>query len=238
MKFRKFLFYILYFITFLFLFFGIIFVKYRFIFMSILSFLFYFLISFVKRLFNFEISFVFEFIMKFFIFLALICGEILNFYSYISFFDNFLHFFAGFISGCFGLSIFSYFIFRCKSNVFLRGLFILSFSMMIGVFWEFFEFGVDRVFSFDMQKDTLVESVNSVYLNDSNLNSVFSISDILYTIIYTEDSFIEVQGGYLDIGLYDTLEDMRFNMFGALVLLIFLLFNFSFTNKFVISVKK
>ena len=238
MKFRKFLFYILYFITFLFLFFGIIFVKYRFIFMSILSFLFYFLISFVKRLFNFEISFVFEFIMKFFIFLALICGEILNFYSYISFFDNFLHFFAGFISGCFGLSIFSYFIFRCKSNVFLRGLFILSFSMMIGVFWEFFEFGVDKVFSFDMQKDTLVENVNSVYLNDSNLNSVLKISDILYTIIYTKDSFIEVQGGYLDIGLYDTLEDMRFNMFGVLVLLIFLLFNFSFTDKFVISVKK
>lgn len=230
----------LYFVVFIFLFLGIIFVNYRFIFMSLLSFLFYFLISFVKRVFNFEISFVFEFMMKFFIFLALICGEILDFYSYVSFFDNILHFFAGFISGCFGLSIFSYFIWSCRKRfcLFFKLIFIISFSMMIGVFWEFFEFSVDKIFCFDMQKDTLINDINSVYLNGDTSNVIVDIFDIIYTEVYTDDSSFRIEGGYLDIGLYDTLEDMFFNMLGVFAFGIFVIFNFSFTDKFIIRIKK
>lgn len=40
-----------------------------------------------------------------------------------------------------------------------------------GVLWEFFEFGMDRVFHLDMQKDTVVQSITSVMLDPTNSNT-------------------------------------------------------------------
>ena len=44
------------------------------------------------------------------------------------------------------------------------------FSMTVGVMWEFFEFGMDRLFHMDMQKDTVIQSVTSVMLDPTNSN--------------------------------------------------------------------
>ena len=40
----------------------------------------------------------------------------------------------------------------------------VSSSMLIGVLWEFFEFGVDRIMKKDMQKDTWVSEISRVSL--------------------------------------------------------------------------
>ena len=37
--------------------------------------------------------------------------------------------------------------------------------MTIGVLWEFFEYGSDKILKLDMQKDTIVQEISSVALN-------------------------------------------------------------------------
>ena len=50
--------------------------------------------------------------------------------------------------------------------------------MTVGVLWEFFEFGMDRVFHLDMQKDTVVQSITSVMLDPTNSNTPITIDGI------------------------------------------------------------
>lgn len=52
------------------------------------------------------------------------------------------------------------------------------FSMTIGVLWEFFEFGMDRLFHMDMQKDTIVHTISSVMLDPTNKNIPITIDGI------------------------------------------------------------
>ena len=52
------------------------------------------------------------------------------------------------------------------------------FSMTVGVLWEFFEFGMDRLFQMDMQKDTVVNSITSVMLDPTNSNIPVTIDGI------------------------------------------------------------
>ncbi len=37
--------------------------------------------------------------------------------------------------------------------------------MTVGVLWEFFEFGMDQLAGFDMQKDTVIHVIRSVTLD-------------------------------------------------------------------------
>lgn len=52
------------------------------------------------------------------------------------------------------------------------------FSMTVGVLWEFFEFGMDRLFMMDMQKDTVVNAITSVMLDPTNSNIPVTIDGI------------------------------------------------------------
>lgn len=86
------------------------------------------------------------------------------------------------------------------------------FSMTIGVLWEFFEFGMDRLFMMDMQKDTIVHSITSVMLDPTNKNIPVTIGDITSVTVNGQELGF---GGYLDIGLYDTMEDLFVNFIGG-----------------------
>lgn len=88
------------------------------------------------------------------------------------------------------------------------------FSMTIGVLWEFFEYAADRMFLSDMQKDTVITHFSSVMLDPSNSNIPIVIRDISDVSVDGKSLGL---GGYLDIGLYDTMEDLFVNMIGALV---------------------
>ena len=78
--------------------------------------------------------------------------------------------------------------------------------MTIGVMWEFFEYGVDKVLKYDMQKDKIVTSISSVALNPEGENVPVVIDDIVSTsIFYLEDGTLKgfsVDDGYLDISLF------------------------------------
>ena len=86
------------------------------------------------------------------------------------------------------------------------------FSMTVGVLWEFFEFGMDRLFHLDMQKDTVVQSITSVMLDPTNSNTPITIDGIHSVAVNGNDLGFD---GYLDIGLYDTMEDLFVNFIGA-----------------------
>ena len=90
------------------------------------------------------------------------------------------------------------------------------FSMTIGVLWEFFEFAMDQFFALDMQKDTIVHAIHSVTLDPTNTNTTITIDGITDTQVNGVDLGV---GGYLDIGLIDTMEDLIVNFIGATVFL-------------------
>lgn len=113
-----------------------------------------------------------------------------------------------------------------KLSPFFVTLVAFCFSMTIGVLWEFFEYNADNYLKWDMQKDTLLSSVSSMELIKDN-NKVFTIDNIESVKIFSKDKVITVDGGYLDIGLKDTMEDLYVNFIGALV---FSLIGFLYIN--------
>ena len=92
------------------------------------------------------------------------------------------------------------------------------FSMTVGVLWEFFECTMDQLFFLDMQKDTVVSAIGSIMLDAPGGNHPVVIHNITDVIIMQADGTQTALGlgGYLDIGLLDTMEDLFVNFIGAL----------------------
>ena len=86
------------------------------------------------------------------------------------------------------------------------------FSMTIGVLWEFFEHFMDLSFGLDMQKDTVIHEISSVMLNPAGANRPETIRNITSTVVNGQELGL---GGYLDIGLFDTMADLFVNFIGA-----------------------
>lgn len=85
--------------------------------------------------------------------------------------------------------------------------------MTIGVLWEFFEFGMDEMFGLDMQKDTVVTGISSTLLDPSGSQHPQRIDRIESVEVNGQELGV---GGYLDIGLRDTMGDLFVNFVGAL----------------------
>lgn len=157
-----------------------------------------------------------------FIFSAEILGEINNFYGIIPHWDTCLHTINGFLATAVGFSLVD--LLNKNSNdinlsPFYLCLVAFCFSMTIGILWEFFEYGGDKLMKFDMQKDTLITNISSVYLNPDNENKPVVVDNIGKTEIFDKDGKLlyVIDGGYLDIGLNDTMKDLFVNFIGALV---------------------
>ena len=153
-----------------------------------------------------------------FIFAAEILGEVNAFYVNVPHWDTMLHTINGFLAAAVGFSM--VLLLNDNENLtfdlspFFLAMVAFCFSMTIGVLWEFFEFGMDRLFMMDMQKDTVVNSITSVMLDPTNKNIPVTISGITAVTVNGQELGL---GGYLDIGLYDTMEDLFVNFIGALV---------------------
>ncbi len=157
-----------------------------------------------------------------FIFSAEILGEINNFYGIIPHWDTCLHTINGFLATAVGFSLVDLLNKNSKDinlSPFYLCLVAFCFSMTIGILWEFFEYGGDKLVKFDMQKDTLITNVSSVYLNPDNENKPVVVDNIGKTEIFDKDGKLlyVIDGGYLDIGLNDTMKDLFVNFIGALV---------------------
>lgn len=163
-----------------------------------------------------------------FIFAAEILGEINNFYHIFPYWDAILHTINGFLAAGVGFALFDL-LNKNVEEIKLSPLFLclvsFCFSMTIGVLWEFFEYQADTTLHIDMQKDSIINNINTVTLDETQKNKVVSINDIEKTIIVHKDkngNLVETKiDGYLDIGLIDTMHDLKVNLIGAIIFNIF-----------------
>ena len=101
---------------------------------------------------------------------------------------------------------------------FFLALLAFCFSMTIGVLWEFFEYAMDVFFLLDMQKDTVLGQISTVMLDPTGGNQPIMIRDITEVIVVAGGEEITLGlGGYLDVGLWDTMKDLFVNLIGAVV---------------------
>lgn len=187
----------------------------------ILSLILFLLPSLFEQLLKIEIPPVFQMIIYVFIYAAEILGEVNKYYTAIPGWDTMLHTINGFLCAAIGFSLFNILNRGSKSmqlSPFYLAIVAFCFSMTVGVIWEFVEFTFDQVFLLDMQKDFIVSNIGSVTLDESKTQTPVRIYDITKTIIETKngDTYV-VDGGYLDIGIIDTMKDLIVNFVGALV---------------------
>lgn len=164
---------------------------------------------------------VFQVIIFGFIFAAEILGEVDHFYVRIPGWDTMLHTMNGFLAAAVGFSL-VYLLNRNSSKFNLSPFYLtlvaFSFSMTIGVLWEFFECANDLLFAVDMQKDFIVQDFGSVTLDPNNMGESIHVTDITKTVIETASGkTYTIDGGYLDIGILDTMKDLFVNFIGAVV---------------------
>ena len=158
-----------------------------------------------------------ETVILIFIFSAEILGEINAFYVKIPVWDTILHTTNGFLMAAIGFALIDLFNrsdrFSIKMSPYFVAFFAFCFSMTVGVLWEFFEFSMDWFFGLDMQKDWILPSISSVKLNPTGANVPVHV-DIQSVVIKGEKWNL---GGYLDIGIVDTMKDLMVNFIGAVV---------------------
>ena len=164
-----------------------------------------------------------EIVIMLFIFAAEILGEISSFYTTFKGWDTILHTINGFLCAAIGFALVDMLNRTEKFSLSLSPVFMsivaFCFSMTIGVLWEFFECGMDQLMMLDMQKDAVVNSISSVMLDPSGRNNRVAIENIVETIVITADGqqIPLGLGGYLDIGILDTMKDLFVNFVGAAV---------------------
>ena len=199
--------------------------NYEGVFTCILTLLLLLIPSFLKGALRISIPPLFESIIYLFIFSANILGELAHFYAHIPIWDTMLHTLNGFLFAAVGYSAVDL-LNRSSKKIKLSPLYLtlvaFCVSMTIGVLWEFFECGMDLFFGTDMQKDFIVDTIRSTKLDPTNNQNVIVVKDIVNTTITTQSGEVTViDGGYLDIGILDTMKDLFVNFIGAIVFCVF-----------------
>ena len=196
------------------------------VFMCALTLVLFFIPILIDRKLNIKLPNTLEIIIFLFIFSAEILGEVQNFYGIFRYWDTILHTINGFLCAAIGFSMIDILNqsqkFHTKMTPIFVALVAFCFSMTIGVLWEFFEYGMDKIILTDMQKDRIVSTISSVTLNEEGKNVPVVINDIRKTEIYYsdkegEEKITTINGGFLDIGINDTMKDLLVNFIGAVV---------------------
>ncbi|MGM9834418.1 MAG: hypothetical protein ACI31M_01400 [Bacilli bacterium] len=195
--------------------------NYNNVFLCALTLLLFLVPYFIDKKLKISIPNFLDIIILLFIFSAEILGEIQNFYGIFKHWDTMLHTINGFLCGAIGFSLIDILNRTENFHINLTPIFValvsLCFSMTVGVVWEFFEYTCDIVFHTDMQKDKVVDTIYSVKLNEEGENVVVPIENITKTKLETKSGEVyEIEDGYLDIGLNDTMKDLLVNFLGAL----------------------
>ena len=190
--------------------------EYESAFICLLVLILFILPFFIQQNFGIQLPTTLEIIILLFIFAAEILGELEGYFITYPNWDTMLHTTTGFLCAATGFALIDILNRNSRIKFQLSPIYValaaFCFSMTVGVLWEFFEFGMDRLFHLDMQKDTVVQSITSVMLDPTNSNTPVTIDGIHSVAVNGKDLGFD---GYLDIGLYDTMEDLFVNFIGA-----------------------
>lgn len=196
--------------------------EYESMFVCLLVLVLFMLPSFLERKLKIDLPDTLEIIILIFIFAAEILGELGCYFIHYPSWDTMLHTTSGFLCAAIGFSLVNLLNKDNRISLSLSPLYMaiaaFCFSMTIGVLWEFIEFSADRLFLLDMQKDTVITTISSVTLDATNSNTPIVIRSINDVAVNGQSLGL---GGYLDIGLYDTMEDLFVNFIGAVVFSLF-----------------
>lgn len=191
-------------------------------FLCLLTLVLFLVPSILEHRLNIEFPNTLEIIILLFIYAAEILGEINAYYVTFPYWDTVLHTLNGFLCAAIGFSLLDLLNREEQVKFSLSPLYLavvaFCFSMTVGVVWEFFECTMDHLFALDMQKDTIVHSIGSILLDPAGGNHPVSVKNITDVILVQADG-TQIRlglGGYLDIGLLDTMEDLFVNFIGAL----------------------
>lgn len=187
------------------------------VFFCILTLILFMIPTFVEQRIKIDVPDVLEVIILLFIFAAQILGELREYYLTFPYWDTMLHTVNGFLCAAIGLALIDILNksprVAMKLSPFFVALTSFTFSMTIGVIWEFFEFGMDTFFTTDMQKDTVVRSITSVMFHPEGRN--IPVTKVIESVVVNGELWD--YGGYIDIGLIDTMKDLLVNFIGAAV---------------------
>lgn len=102
--------------------------------------------------------------------ICILFGTTLNFYSYITNFDFYLHILFGIVASILSMPFIRYFL--EKSNLKISNLSIhfiifimFCFSSTCGVIWEIYEFTVDNLFNLNTQNGSLLDTMTDIIAN-------------------------------------------------------------------------
>lgn len=188
------------------------------VFICVLTLVLFTLPAFVEKRFRVELPDTLQIVILCFIFATQILGELEAWYVRYTGWDTLMHTTNGFLCAAVGFCLVDLLNRSERVGISLSPLYLsivaFCFSMTVGVLWEFFEFAMDRFFLQDMQKDTVIHTISSVALDPSMSNHPVVIRGIGDVAVNGESLGL---GGYLDIGLYDTMKDLFVNFLGAVV---------------------
>ena len=190
------------------------------VFFCVLSLVLFVMPTILERQLKIDLPSVLEIVILLFIFSAWILGEVQTYYTIFPYWDTMLHTLNGFLCAAIGFSLVDLLNRHERISLSMSPAFMaivaFCFSMTVGVLWEFFECAMDQIFYGDMQKDTIVHAISSVMLDPTGGQRPQIIREITDVIVVTEEGQIPLGlGGYLDIGLLDTMEDLLVNFIGA-----------------------
>ena len=126
-----------------------------------------FIPSLIQRSFKFYLPSEFEFVIIVFIYASLFLGEVHGYYTVFWWWDSLLHSFTGVSFGLIGFMM-MYILHKenkIKTSPRLIAIFSFSFAVAIGSVWEIFEFSMDNIFGWNMQKSGLVDTMSDIIVN-------------------------------------------------------------------------
>lgn len=197
--------------------------NYENVFLCVLTLILFMLPSLIERRLDIDLPDTLEIIILLFAYSAEILGEIQAYYIQFPYWDTMLHTLNGFLCAAIGFSLVD--LLNRQEHIslnlspFFMAVVAFCFSMTVGVLWEFFEHFMDVVVHFDMQKDTILHTISTVMLDPNHGTKAIVVKDIADVILVHGDGTQQALGlgGYLDIGLYDTMKDLFVNFIGAVV---------------------
>lgn len=193
------------------------------VFLCVLTLVLFAMPTLMERKLDIDLPNTLEIIILLFIYAAEILGEIGAYYVTFPYWDTVLHTLNGFLCAAIGFSLLDILNRHNRARFHLSPLYLaivaFCFSMTVGVVWEFFECAMDQFFFLDMQKDSIVQRIGTIMLDPTGGNHPVVLRNITDVIVVQTDGTQTALGlgGYLDIGLLDTMEDLFVNFIGALL---------------------
>ncbi|MBQ7362845.1 MAG: hypothetical protein IJW48_00170 [Clostridia bacterium] len=127
--------------------------------------------SFLTKKFMWKIPNAFIVIFTLFLWGAIFCGEVMKFYYRVNFWDDMLHLLSSMMLGVLGFSLIEILNNDRKHALvnlspFFVAVFSVSFAVLIGVLWEFYEYIFDGILGLNMQKFAVEATVPGEKLTD------------------------------------------------------------------------